>query len=141
MIQTSCDPKILWNSLGLFSKTCLKIPQLLPTFWKVTFVAHPVLKFMHYLLFSITKNWGISMSDQPIVYLTLSRRRPLSYRNQSIDLLRKLMDWFLYDNGLRLERVKYSFWLWIPRVDWDFFIFFIFQKCKRFNKPDSLSAF
>ena len=28
--------------------------------------------------------------------LTLSRRRPLSYRNQ----------WFLYDNGLRLERVK-----------------------------------
>ena len=31
--------------------------------------------------------------------LILSRRRPLSYRNQSID-------WFLYDNGLRLERVK-----------------------------------
>ena len=38
--------------------------------------------------------------------LTLSRRRPLSYRNQFIDLLRKLMDWFLYDNGLRHERVK-----------------------------------
>ena len=38
--------------------------------------------------------------------LTLSRRRPLSYRNQYIDLLRKSMDWFLYDNGLRLERVK-----------------------------------
>ena len=31
--------------------------------------------------------------------LTLSRRRPLSYRNQSTD-------WFLYDNGLRHERVK-----------------------------------
>ena len=30
----------------------------------------------------------------------------LSYRNQSIDLLRKSMDWFLYDNGLRHERVK-----------------------------------
>ena len=40
--------------------------------------------------------------------LTLSRRRPLSYRNQSTDLLRKSMDWFLYDNGLRLERVKSS---------------------------------
>ena len=40
------------------------------------------------------------------MYLTLSRRRPLSYRNQSIDLLRKSMDWFLYDNVLRLERVK-----------------------------------
>ena len=39
-------------------------------------------------------------------YLTLSCRRPLSYRNQSIDLLRKSVDWFLYDNGLRHERVK-----------------------------------
>ena len=38
--------------------------------------------------------------------LTISRRRPLSYRNQSINLLRKSIDWFLYDNGLRLERVK-----------------------------------
>ena len=49
-------------------------------------------------------------------------RRPLSYRNQSIDLLRKSMDWFLYDNGmdwflydngLRHERVKY-----MPRISW-----------------------
>ena len=39
--------------------------------------------------------------------LTLSRRRPLSYRNQSIDLLRNSMDWFLYDNGLRHERFNY----------------------------------
>ena len=38
--------------------------------------------------------------------LTLSRRRPLSYRNQSIDLQNKSMDWFLYDNGLRHERVN-----------------------------------
>ena len=38
--------------------------------------------------------------------LTLSRRRPLSYRNQSIDLRSKSMDWFLYDNGLHLKRVK-----------------------------------
>ena len=38
--------------------------------------------------------------------LTVSRRRPLSYRNQSIDLLCKSMYWFLYDNVLRLERVK-----------------------------------
>ena len=29
-----------------------------------------------------------------------------SYRNQSIDLLCKSMDWFLYDIGLRHERVK-----------------------------------
>ena len=38
--------------------------------------------------------------------LTLSWWKPLSYRNQSIDLLPKSMDWFLYDNGLRYERVK-----------------------------------
>ena len=31
---------------------------------------------------------------------------PLSYRNQSIDLQSKSMDWFLCDNGLRHERVK-----------------------------------
>ena len=42
-----------------------------------------------------------------LFFLTLSRRRPLSYRNY---LLRKSMDWFLYDNGLRLERVKY-YWI------------------------------
>ena len=28
------------------------------------------------------------------------------YRNQSTDLRIKSMDWFLYDNGLRHERVK-----------------------------------
>ena len=38
--------------------------------------------------------------------ITLSWRRLLSYRNQSIDLQSKSMDWFLYDNGLYHERVK-----------------------------------
>ena len=38
--------------------------------------------------------------------LTLLWRRPLSYRNQSINLGSKSMDWFLYDNGLRHERLK-----------------------------------
>ena len=38
--------------------------------------------------------------------LTLSRRRPISYRNQSIDLLGKSMDWFLYDNRLCHEMVN-----------------------------------
>ena len=33
----------------------------------------------------------------------------ISYRNQSIDLLCKSMDWFLYDIGLRHERVKVIF--------------------------------
>ena len=38
----------------------------------------------------------------------------VSYRNQSTDLLCKSMDWFLYDNGPRHERVKlqklHKFW-------------------------------
>ena len=41
--------------------------------------------------------------------LTLSWRGPLSYRNQSIDLQSKSMDWFLCNNGLGHERVKCIF--------------------------------
>ena len=41
-------------------------------------------------------------------HLTLSRWRPLSYRNQSIDLQSKSMDWFLYDNGFGRERINCS---------------------------------
>ena len=44
-----------------------------------------------------------------ILFLTLSRRRPLSYGNQSIELRSKSMNWFLYDNGLRHEKVKINF--------------------------------
>ena len=38
--------------------------------------------------------------------LTLSKRMSLSYRRQSIDLLCKSMDWFLYDRDFHLERVR-----------------------------------
>ena len=38
--------------------------------------------------------------------LTLLWRTFLSYRNQSIDLLCKSMDWFLYDRDFRHERVN-----------------------------------
>ena len=38
--------------------------------------------------------------------LTLSWRRPLSYRNHSIDLQSKSVDWFLYDSDLHHERAK-----------------------------------
>ena len=37
---------------------------------------------------------------------TLSWRRSLPQRNQSIGLLCKSMDWFLYDKDIRHERVK-----------------------------------
>ena len=47
--------------------------------------------------------------------LTLWWRRPLSCRNQSIDLRSKSVDWFLYDNGLVMKglmfmhKVSYEF--------------------------------
>ena len=45
--------------------------------------------------------------------LTLSWRRSLSYRNQSIDLQSKSVDWFLYDRDLSHERVnKHPFDPW-----------------------------
>ena len=71
-------------------------------------------------------------------YVTLSWRRSLSCRNQSIDLQSKSIDWFLYDRDLRHERViysvqtRYSFRI-IPR----YFTFFdivascpLIRKCK-----------
>ena len=39
-------------------------------------------------------------------FYKLSRRRSLSFRNQSIDLLCKLLDWFLYDRDLRHVKVN-----------------------------------
>ena len=52
--------------------------------------------------------WVKRASSTNLLYthLTLSWRRPLSYRNQYIDLLCKSMDWFLYDRDLRHERVN-----------------------------------
>ena len=47
-------------------------------------------------------------NNENIYLLTLSRRRFLSYRNQSIDLQFKLVDWFLYDRDVRRERVQKS---------------------------------
>ena len=48
-------------------------------------------------------------------HLTLSWRRSLSYRNQSIDLQSKSMDWLLYDKNLphqRVEAITSSVSLW-----------------------------
>ena len=55
------------------------------------------------------QNYLIILAEKlKIQQLTLSRKKPISYRNQSIDLLCKSMDWFLYDIGLRRDRVKLS---------------------------------
>ena len=53
-----------------------------------------------------------------ITCLTLSRRRPISYRNQSIHLLCKSMDKFLYDIGLRRERVTFINKVYLFHVGW-----------------------
>ena len=64
--------------------------------------------------FKRINKFGPSWNHQKITWLTLSWRRPISYRNQSIDLLRKSVDWFLYDIGLRHERVniRNEIWRW-----------------------------
>ena len=58
---------------------------------------------------TVMLQWKVNLGDAILVFLflTLSWRRPSSYRNQSIDLLHKSMDWFLYDNGFRHEKVKF----------------------------------
>ena len=49
--------------------------------------------------------------------LTLSWRRSLSYRNQAIDLLCKLMEWFLYDKDIRHEKlIRSSFIILTSKV-------------------------
>ena len=67
--------------------------------------------------FYFSENLIFAQFSRRYFLLTLSWRRPLSYRNQSIDLrsnglymITASVKWFLYDNGLRHERVKdYSF--------------------------------
>ena len=67
--------------------------------------------------------------------LTLSYRRPLSYRNQSTDLRSKSIDWFLYDIGLRHERVKSNKGLKISLASKMFFATLPFwNKCHDFWK-------
>ena len=56
------------------------------------------------------------------LFLTLSWRRPISHRNQSINLLCKSMDWFLYDIGLRREKVnRFISFGWVLKLHQTFF--------------------
>ena len=58
---------------------------------------------IHYNIF-----WKIGFLQHIILAsVTLSWRRSLLYSNQFIDLQSISMDWFLYDNGLRHEKVKF----------------------------------
>ena len=65
------------------------------------------------LFFKISTISASSNSRDPTNHkLTLSWWRSLTYRNQSIDLQSKSMDWFLYDRSFRHDRVHCSLWLW-----------------------------
>ena len=56
--------------------------------------------------FNVESTWTTWRWFNIDITLTLSRPRPISYRNQSIDLQSKSMDWFLYGIGLGRERVN-----------------------------------
>ena len=47
-----------------------------------------------------------SNAAYPVNYFNSFMTESLSYRNQSIDLLCKSMDWFLYDTNLHQERIN-----------------------------------
>ena len=49
---------------------------------------------------------------------------PLSYRNQSIDLQRKSMNWFLYDNGPLMKELKEVMINWV--FQWYIYVFIKF---------------
>ena len=97
-------------------KKCL----LFGKFGVLCFLKTPVLRFALLPYYRRVITWNKKHSSKQVVpityhwrkgflqllFSTLSWRRPLSYRNQSTDLQCKSMDWFLYDNGSRHERVK-----------------------------------
>ena len=52
-------------------------------------------------------------------FSTHSWWKSLSYRNQTIDLLCKSVDWFLYDRNLRHDRVKCLSLTFLRKFIWD----------------------
>ena len=97
--------------------------------WKCNYGSF--LHFKHSTLFTawvffefVGRNYKILVQLSALFRKISPPLRPLSYRNQSIDLLFKSMDcfpdWFLYDNGLRHERVNVTQYF-------DFLIFMTFN--------------
>ena len=79
-----------------------------------------------------------SIFDSVSFLLTLSWRRPLSYKNHYIDLRSKSMDWFLYGNGLGHERVK--IYIFVQQIAWTSWLLNIIIpfKIKMTGKPHKL---
>ena len=73
--------------------------------------------------------------------LTLSWRRPLSYRNQSTDLQSKSTDRFLYDNGLHHERVNACVFRSSPTITKLVAIWNMFKVNNKDSRTISLKSF
>ena len=90
-----------WNKVDIFFSIIIRL-----LYWRV-FTDDLLMEIRHFMK-------TLRKQKVKAFFLTLSWRGPLSYRNQSIDLqsidlLCKSMDWFLYDNSPRHERVKHSY--------------------------------
>ena len=94
-----------------YARLLLNKFQLVST-WSHTFYQRWIIQFFLFFNYLLSLSFQSPLTKymclfmQNLFNLTLSRRRPLLYRNQSIDLDSKSMDWFLYDNSLRHEKVK-----------------------------------
>ena len=51
-------------------------------------------------------SWSSALRDEKVLHNSFMTEVPVSYRNQSIALLCKSMDWFLEDRDLHHESVK-----------------------------------
>ena len=88
-----------------FPDSPFRLLQIAFSYYEFKKILSNILYFLS-ILYTFDQCFAISENNKN--HLTLSWRRPISYRNQSIDLRSKPMDWFLYDNGLRHEKVKHS---------------------------------
>ena len=98
--------KFLWLFIPKFDMEISSVASLFQ-FWSSVFkcVNHTVIMVE---IFCCKFFLSSSVSCQYYL-LTLLWQRSLSFTNQSIDFFYKSMDWFLYDNDLRHERVKQIF--------------------------------
>ena len=87
--------------------------------WIETFFTQCYLLTINILMSAVQRNKCIpnhTCTFKLQICLTLPWRRPLPYRNQSIDLQSKSVGWFLYDRGLRHETVNGMFFKWNPET-------------------------
>ena len=99
--KSSRDIKTQRAFLWIMRKYFIHLPLSRPN------MATVVLRYLQNYYYTNHSNHSYcSITPIPNIFLTLSWRRPLSYRNQSIDLQTQSINWFLHDNGLRHERVK-----------------------------------